>query len=137
MKNLPSPITHPDLYVPVETVFYRGKTIEIYEDTIGHQILALWEGKWVELGYYNTVYQEDLKLLIDDELDTIYRFPTFPYGAKLSYFQNGGHRDVKLEFRGRLLKVFLLNETSEISEETLKTLAIDPLTSYLLQAGSK
>jgi len=57
---------------------------------------------------YNTVYQEDMKLIIDDHLDTITRFSEYPelYGAKLTYFQIAAFRDIKLLYKGRLLKVY-------------------------------
>ena len=47
-------------------------------------------------------------MILDDHLDTITRFSEFPelYGSKLTWFQNGGHRDIKLVYRGRILKVY-------------------------------
>jgi hypothetical protein len=41
-------------------------------------------------------------------------------GAKLEYFRNGDYRDIRLSYKGRILKVFLVagevNETYLISE---------------------
>jgi hypothetical protein len=46
----------------------------------------MWKDKVIEFGEYNTVYQDDMKLIIDDHLDTITRFtkisPT--YDTKLT-----------------------------------------------------
>ena len=102
-----------DSWVPLETFTYRGITVDCYEDRLGHQVVFPWKGKVVELGEYNTVYQDDIKLIIDDYLDTITRFSEYPelYGSKLEYFQNGNFRDIRLMYRGRLLKCFLITNT--------------------------
>lgn len=99
----------PDSWIPIDTFSYRGKNVKLYEDCLGKQLIGLWDHKVVELGYYNTTPQEDLKLLIDDQLDTVTRFENDPfwYGAKLEYFQNGTHEDLRLIYRGRVLNVFL------------------------------
>jgi hypothetical protein len=68
----------------------------------------MWKDKVIEFGEYNTVYQDDMKLIIDDHLDTITRFSEYPefHGSKLTWFQNGSFSDVKLLYRGRILKVY-------------------------------
>lgn len=96
---------------------YRGKHVDFYEDALGHQIFAVLEGNLVEFGVYNTMYKDDAQLLIDDALDTITRFESDPmlYGSKLTWFDNSGHRDAKLVYRGRMLKVYpTFQNTSEI-----------------------
>lgn len=100
-------------WVPLETFTYRGITVNCYEDYIGHQVVFPWQGKVVELGSYNTVYQDDIRMILDDYLDTITRFSEYPelYGSKLEYFQNGNFRDIRLMYRGRLLKCFLTTNT--------------------------
>jgi hypothetical protein len=62
-----------------------------------------------------------MKLLIDDHLDTISRFSHDPrlFGSKLTWFQNGPFRDIKLVYRGRLLKVYInIDENDLISVMT-------------------
>jgi hypothetical protein len=59
-----------------------------------------------------------MKLIIDDHLDTITRFtkisPT--YDTKLTWFQNGAFRDIKLIYKGRILKVYTnINENDLFS----------------------
>lgn len=61
--------------------------------------------------------------LIDHFLDFISDFRDYPdlVGAKLEYFRNGDFRDIRLIYKGRTLKVFLVagdvdNETWLISE---------------------
>ena len=116
-----------DSWVPLETFTYRGITVDCYEDHLGHQVVFPWRGKVVELGEYNTVYQDDIKLIIDDHLDTITRFSDFPelYGSKLTWFQNGSFSDIKLVYRGRILKVYINpdeNDLFSIIEDAKRTL---------------
>ena len=116
-----------DSWVPLETFTYRGITVDCYEDPLGHQVVFPWRGKVVELGEYNTVYQDDIKLIIDDHLDTITRFSDFPelYGSKLTWFQNGSFSDIKLVYRGRILKVYINpdeNDLFSIIEDAKRTL---------------
>ena len=114
-------------WVPLETFTYRGITVDCYEDRLGHQVVFPWQGKVIELGEYNTVYQDDIRLILDDYLDTITRFSEYPelYGSKLEYFQNGNFRDIRLMYRGRLLKCFLITNTvdeKKIIEESIQFL---------------
>jgi hypothetical protein len=59
---------------------------------------------------------------IDRRLDLITDFRNCQdfVGAKLEYFRNGAYRDIRLSYRGRILKVFLVSgivdETWLISE---------------------
>lgn len=59
---------------------------------------------------------------VDRELDLITDFRNCPdfVGAKLEYFQNGDFRDIRLCYKDRILKIFLVagpvNETFLISE---------------------
>lgn len=95
-------------WVPLDSFTYRGITVDFYEDCLGHQVVTMWKDKVIEFGEYNTVYQDDMKLIIDDHLDTITRFSENPnlQGSKLTWFQNGDFRDIKLVYRGRILKVY-------------------------------
>lgn len=95
-------------WVPLDSMTYRGITVTFYEDCIGHQVVTMWKDRVIEFGEYNTVYQDDMKLVIDDHLDTITRFSEYPefHGSKLTWFQNGSFSDVKLLYRGRILKVY-------------------------------
>jgi hypothetical protein len=114
-------------WVPLETFTYRGITVNCYEDCIGHQVVFPWRGKIIELGSYNTVYQDDIRLILDDHLDTITRFSEYPelYGSKLTRFQNGSFSDIKLVYRGRVLKIYINpdeNDLFSIIEDARKTL---------------
>lgn len=97
-----------DSWIPLDSMTYRGINVDFYEDCLGHQVVTMWKDRVIEFGVYNTVYQDDMKLLIDDCLDTISRFSHDPkfYGSKLTYFQNSNFRDIKLVYRGRVLKIY-------------------------------
>ena len=116
--------------VPIDTLEYRGFKINLYEDREGRQLVAIWQNQLLELGRDNTVYQDDLRMVIDDHLDTISRFEDYPnlYGSKLEYFQNAGFRDAKLSYRGRILKIYTIGNSC--NEETLIQDALFSLLRY-------
>jgi hypothetical protein len=117
------------LVVRYDTIEYRGETINFLSDPPGHQCFAQWRGKLIDLGLNNIYYREDMCKYIDRTLDLITDFRDSPdfIGAKLEYFHNGDFRDIRLCYKGRILKVFLIagevNETFLISESerTLRT----------------
>jgi hypothetical protein len=110
------------LVVRYDTIEYRGETINFLSDPMGTQCFAQWRGKLVDLGLNNLYYKEDMCGYIDRTLDLITDFRNCPnfVGAKLEYFHNGDFRDIRLVYKGRILKVFLVtgevNETYLISE---------------------
>ena len=102
---------------------YRGETIEFILDPDGHQVFAKWQDQQIDLGLDNIYYKEDMCRFIDRKLDLITTFPKSPefQGAQLEWFNNEGYRDVRLKYKGRVLKIFLtisnnINEPSLISE---------------------
>ena len=116
-------------WVPLDSMTYRGITVNFYEDCIGHQVVTMWKDKVIEFGEYNTVYQDDMKMIIDDHLDTITRFSDYPefHGSKLTWFQNGSFSDIKLVYKRRVLKVYIdvdENDLFSIIEDAKKTLLI-------------
>jgi hypothetical protein len=110
------------LVVRYDTIEYRGETIDFLSSVDGVQCFAQWQGELIDLGLNNIYYKEDLCRFIDRRLDLITDFRDSPnfVGAKLEYFQNGDFRDIKLSYRGRILKIFLVaglvNEIALISE---------------------
>ena len=118
-------------WVPLDSMTYRGISVDFYEDCLGHQVVTMWKDKVIEFGTYNTVYQDDMKLIIDDYLDTITRFPEdskFQW-SKLTWFQNGKFRDIKLLYKNRILKIY-----TDIDENDLFSIIDDArttLTYYL------
>ena len=104
-----------------DTLTYRGITVDFYQDPMGSQIWTYWRNKPLGFGTDNWNYKDDMKAIIDDLLDTITRFEQFQdlAGAKLTWFQIGKYRDIKLTYRGRLLKVFLVMDESRVNLEQL------------------
>ena len=110
------------LVVRYDTIEYRGETINFLSDPTGVQCFAQWRGQLIDLGLNNIYYKEDMCKFVDRTLDLITDFRNCPdfAGAKLEYFRNGDFRDIRLLYKGRILKVFLVagpvNETWVISE---------------------
>lgn len=110
------------LVIRYDTIKYRDQEINFLSDPSGIQCFAQWRGKLVDLGLNNIYYKEDMCKYVDRTLDLITDFRNCPdfVGAKLEYFHNGDFRDIRLCYKGRILKVFLVagkvNETFLISE---------------------
>lgn len=110
------------LVVRYDTISYRNQEINFLSDPAGVQCFAQWNDQLIDLGLNNLYYREDMCKYIDRKLDLITDFRDSPnfVGAKLEYFHNGDYRDIRLSYRGRIVKVFLVvgtvNETSLISE---------------------
>ena len=110
------------LVVRYDTITYRGYEIEILSDPAGVQCFAKWNDELIDLGLNNIYYKEDVCKFVDRRLDLITDFRDSPnfVGAQLSYFNNNGFRDIKLIYKGRILKIFLvagiIDETWIISE---------------------
>ena len=105
-----------------DTIEYRGLTIDFLSDPAGVQCFGKCNDWLVDLGLNNIYYKEDMCRFIDRQLDLITDFRNSPNfaGAQLLYFNNNGYRDIKLSYKGRILKIFLVagrvNETWIISE---------------------
>ena len=110
------------LPVRYDEIEYRGHTIEFLSDPAGVQCFGKCNDWLVDLGLNNIYYKEDMCKFIDRRLDLITDFrDTLNFvGARLEYFHNGDFRDIRLSYKGRILKVFLVTgkakETFLISE---------------------
>ena len=110
------------LVVRYDTIEYRGETINFLSDPSGINCWAQWNNELIDLGLNNVYYKDDMCKYVDRVLDLITDFRNCPdfAGAKLEYFHNGDFRDIRLCYKGRILKVFLVagevNETLLISE---------------------
>lgn len=108
--------------IKYETISYRGQEVNFLADVTGTHCYAQWGERIIDLGTHNLHYKDDMCRFIDRHLDLISDFRNSPdfAGAKLEYFHNGDYRDIRLTYRGRILKVFLVvdkvNETFLISE---------------------
>lgn len=122
------------LVVRYDAINYRGQEIQFLSDPAGVQCFAQWDNQLIDLGLNNIYYKEDMCKFIDRQLDLITDFRDCPnfVGAKLEYFHNGDYRDIRLSYKGRLLKIFLVagtvNEIWLISESKKILLNADILT---------
>lgn len=97
------------LVVRYDTITYRDQEVNFLSDPAGVQCFAQWNGELIDLGLNNIYYKEDICKFIDRRLDLITLFPKLPelQGAKLEWFHNGDYRDIRLSYKGRILKVYL------------------------------
>jgi hypothetical protein len=106
------------LVIRYDTISYRDQEINFLSDPSGVECWAQWNNELINLGLNNLYYKEDMCKFIDYKLDFITDFRDCPnfVGAKLEYFHNGDYRDIRLCYKGRILKVFLVaGEIDEIS----------------------
>ena len=121
------------LAVRYDTIEYRGEEINFLSSVDGVQCFAQWREKLIDLGLNNIYYKEDMCGYVDRTLDLITDFRNCPNfaGAKLEYFHNGDFRDIRLVYKGRIIKCFLV--VGPVDEESLIVEAIKILrTSGLL-----
>ena len=109
------------LVVRYDTIEYRGEIINFLSDPSGVECWAQWKGQLIDLGLNNIYYKEDICKYIDRTLDLIADFRNCQnfVGAKLEYFNNGDFRDIRLVYKDRILKIFLV--TGEVDETFLIT----------------
>lgn len=115
-----------------DIIEYRNQKVNFLLDPMGNQVFAQWNNMIFDLGLNNIYYKEDMCRVIDNYLDTI---STFSYdhrlkGAKLEYFHNGDFRDIRLLYKGRLIKVFLVVNkvnTDQLIKEAEKILLFSGL----------
>lgn len=110
------------LIIKYGSIRYRDQEVLFLSDPSGHECWAQWDGRLIDLGLDNIYYKEDMCRVIDRQLDLITDFRNCPdfAGAKLEYFRNGDFRDIRLVYKGRTLKIFVvLKPASEFNEISL------------------
>ena len=109
-------------YLKYDTIEYRDHTITFFSDPAGDVIVAkLPSGELLDFGYHNLDYREEVCRVIDRQLDLIASFSDdeFEQAAKLEYFNNAGYRDARLLYKDRILKVFVLSDSTRVSRSEL------------------
>ena len=87
---------------------YRGYHVDFYFDDPGQQVYAIFENETISFGSYNDGWEEEMKWIIDEHLDVITRdFGEEFFGTTLRWFDNGGHQDIGLYYKTRLIKVWV------------------------------
>lgn len=107
------------LVIRYDAIEYRNQKIVFLSDPTGEQCFANWHNQLLDLGLHNREYKEDMCRYIDRQLDLItdFRNSIDFTGAKLEYFHNGDYRDIRLLYKGRVLKIFLV--AGPVNEEHL------------------
>ena len=121
------------LVIRYDTIEYRDQEVNFLSDPSGVQCFAQWNNQLVDLGLSNIYYKEDMCRFIDRQLDLITTFPKSPefQGAQLEWFNNNGYRDIRLKYKGRLIKVFLVLDNNKVDE----TLVISEAENILYRSG--
>lgn len=109
------------LVIRYDTIYYRNFDIYFLSDVEGKQRFAQWNNLLVDLGLNNVNYKEDMCRFVDRKLDLITTFLDCPdfTGAKLEWFHNGANRDIRLVYKGRILKVFLVADAAAVNLNTI------------------
>jgi hypothetical protein len=107
------------LVIRYDTIRYRDQEINFLSNPSGVECWAQWNNELINLGLNNLYYKEDMCKFIDYKLDFITDFRDCPnfVGAKLEYFRNGDYRDIRLCYKGRIIKCFLV--VGPVDEESL------------------
>lgn len=101
--------------VLIETYNYRGFSFPVYKTTTG-EYYTIAEAKVVPLPQD---YRKYIDSTLDTEFDLIVKFMP---NAWLEYFDNGGHKDVRCKFNGRIVKVFLVESAKELSDSLIRSM---------------
>lgn len=100
------------------TFTYRDISLSLFLDSYANQLFFIYNGGRVYLGKDNGNFENFIKAYIDDQLDTVFRFPDFT-AAKLERFQNGNYRDIRLVYKKRVLKIFLVADENKLNVNNL------------------
>lgn len=104
-------------YKPCAHLDYRGVSVDFWENIADCEIFTIWHGEYLGFGFANLCnFQDDMKLVIDQELDTVSKFDEFQnlIGCRLKWFKNGYARDLQLLHRNRILKVWVVTDESKV-----------------------
>lgn len=118
----------------LETINYRGLSFPIYlEDEIVYTIIA---GKKYKLDCTKRNYSVFVRDSIDRILDNLERYQITD-SSYLEYFNNSGYFDLRLVCHGRVLKIFLIGDSSKVNIDSLIKQSQDILTKYQLKLLEK
>ena len=113
-----------ELYIPiqddlVETYNYRGISLPVYIDKALSVYYTIIAGKPAKIGNTDQSYRRQIENLVDKQLDWIADVDSDSY---LEWFDNGGHQDIRLKSHGRIIKVILVKDDREVTDQTVQNL---------------
>ena len=125
----------------VFTVHYRGQDVDVFIDDNGQQYYI--EGidgfEGYGLGSFNPNYDSEIMDIVDHQLDTIaVNWNEKYFGIALTWFDNGGHRDIKLTYKLRTIHIFLTDPNTPedlIDVEELKRMS-DSILDFLTASSN-
>lgn len=110
---------------PVTVVNYRGYELGIWDDDNGQQFYTYINDEEIGFGSFNTNFQDDLEFLVDMRLDFIFDYGDWDldlFGGHLQWFNNGGHRDIELVYRQRILKIWVISDPQRVDEKLVQNI---------------
>lgn len=108
---------------PVTIINYRGYELGIWNDDAGQQFYTYINDDEIGFGSFNTDFQDDLEFLVDMRLDFIFDYGDLDlelFGGHLQWFDNGGHRDIKLVYRQRILKIWVISDPQRANDKLVQ-----------------
>lgn len=100
----------------IDQINYRGFSFSVWQNSVHYYTVVA--GKITTICDKNRNYRDYVYRMIDDQLDCVYAWDAY---AQLVKFQNGDHTDVKLVYKNRILKVFLVADWTKVNETYLIT----------------
>lgn len=122
------PTKYEDKFCYVTTYKYRGYKIRIYDDEQGQQFYFYFDNESYSCGAFNPDYKSVVKYVVDEKLDTVYRFSimnSINYCGAFLKYSNHEHTDMVLTYRLVELKHYPVNDdtnTDDVIEDCFKTL---------------
>lgn len=58
--------------------------------------------------------------MVDRKLDHIYSYGEDLFGGQLDWFDNAGYRDIKLVYRLRTLKIWVISDSRQVTEKLVQ-----------------
>jgi len=66
----------------VETIVYRGQCVPIFLDDYGQCFYCIFKNEEISFGSFQTEYEDDVRHLIDYELDKVVKLPSKSFNSK-------------------------------------------------------
>lgn len=104
-------------YQIIDTLNYRGFVLHFFMNDDRQEIFTIIDNSLVYFGQCNADYKKDACNLVDLKLDVISQIS--PEG-KLLWFQNGGYRDIKLIYKTRIVKIWLVTNPKLVNLTKIK-----------------
>ena len=125
-------------FTRVDTISYRGHHIDIYvnSDKVYCSYYGYCTPPGIRLDLSSENYDKEVRQIVDFLEDTTMLFSDFPT-ARLSWIDNGGYRDLALYCDGRMLKVFIVADSTALNIKSIREDCMHYLTVYSMWANKQ